>query len=312
MRKIKIVGALIFIFSIILAFMFNHTAQENKIHNELLKNIKKQKDFTQEISKNIFYIYKKNNKDTTILDNAIKTYEKSIDNKEDDFNKNYKILKLWNTFYLHVELFRDKIKVRSPYSNILLEKNVNNIYNTNLKLIVEFNKLIKQEEEKFSQTQNLFITVQYILFIALVLLLLYLFTQLKSLVGFVQEFLFKSKNIITNSSIKELKPINIDDKNNDIYTAENNFNTLVSKINIDVDNSAKSIEYSHNSLEILELHVEELLNFIYDMNNDQTNQELRKKEDAIIQSLEELSATKVKLKHLKEDLNNLISHSTEN
>jgi len=312
MKTIKIIGALIFIFSILLALIFNYTSKENHLHNIFLETIKEQKNITQEISKNIFYIYKNNNKDTKNLDNAISTYLDKMNNKEKKLHYDKKIIKLWNNFYLHVQYFRDQTKVRSTYSNILLEKNINDIYNTNLKLIIEFDKIIKKEENNFSKTHNSFIIIQYLLFITLVLLLLYLFTQLNSLVSFIQEFLFKSKNILTSSSIKELKPIDIDNNNNDILTAKNNFNTLVSKINLDIEYSTESMEHSRKSLEILELHVEELLNFIYDMNNDETNKELRQKEDAIIQSLEELGSTKLKLLNLKNDLYNLISHSKEN
>jgi len=312
MNKIKILGAFIFIFSISLAFIFNYSSKKNITHTKLIETIKEQKEFIQEISKNIFYIYKNQNQDTKKLNNTIKTYLKNMSNKENELYRTDKIIKLWNIFYLHVQHFRDQSKIKSPYSNILLEKEVNNIYNTNLKLIIEFNKLLQKEQVSFNKTQNILTNLQYLLFTGLFLLLIYIFTQLKSLIIFVQDFLFKSKRIINNSSIKELKPINILDNNQDIYQAENNFNTLVSKINKSVDNSAKSIEHSNKSLELLELHVEELLNFIYDMNNDKIDNELRKKEDAIIQSLEELGAKKIKLKNLKNDLDNLISHSKEN
>ena len=308
MNKIKIVGAFIFIFSISLAFIFNYTSKENIIHKNFINSIKEQKSFTQDISKNIFYIYKNQNQDTKMLDKNIKAYLDNVLNSNHHLYRTDNINKLWNKFYLHVQHFRDKIKVRSPYSNILLEKEVNNIYTTNLQLIMEFDKLIKKEQSKFEKKQNIFITLQYILFIGLVLLLLYIFTQLKSLVLFVQEFLFKSKKIIDDSSIKELEPLNIDDTNQDISIAEDNFNTLVNKINKNVNNSTKFLNHSTKSIELLELHVEELLNFIYEMNNNKTDDELRKKEDAIIQSLEELSDAKVKLKNLKDDLDDLISH----
>ncbi len=308
MNKIKIVGAFIFIFSISLAFIFNYTSKENIIHKNFINSIKEQKSFTQDISKNIFYIYKNQNQDTKMLDKNIKAYLDNVSNSNHHLYRTDTINKLWNKFYLHVQHFRDKIKVRSPYSNILLEKEVNNIYTTNLQLIMEFDKLIKKEQSKFEKKQNIFITLQYILFIGLVLLLLYIFTQLKSLVLFVQEFLFKSKKIIDDSSIKELEPLNIDDTNQDISIAEDNFNTLVNKINKNVNNSTKFLNHSTKSIELLELHVEELLNFIYEMNNNKTDDELRKKEDAIIQSLEELSDAKVKLKNLKDDLDDLISH----
>ena len=61
-------------------------------------------------------------------------------------------------------------------------------------------------------------------------------------------------------------------------------------------------------MEILEQHIEELVELIYTMNENSRDKELRKKEDAVIQSLEELSSTARGLKNLKNDLDNLISH----
>jgi len=304
MNKIKIVGALIFILSIVLAVLFNYTSKENINHDKLIQTINEQKSFTQEISKNIFYIYKNKNNSTIRLDESVKHYLKHMTNKHQTL-KNKELIKLWNTFYLHVQQFRDQIKVNSPYSNILLEKNVNTIYNTNLKLIFEFNKLIKEEKESYIKEHMLFKTTQYILFIILVLLLLFLFTQLKTLITFIQKFIFTSKSIISNSSIKELEPINIQTNSSDVSTASNNFNSLITKIDNSIINSSNSINHSYESLEIVELHVEELLDFVYEMNNTKEDKNLRKKEDAIIQALEELSSTSLKLKQLKNDLVNL-------
>ena len=304
MNKIKIVGALIFILSIVLAVLFNYTSKENINHDKLIQTINEQKSFTQEISKNIFYIYKNKDNSTIRLDESVKHYLKHIANKQQTL-KNKELIKLWNTFYLHVQQFRDHMKVISPYSTVLLEKNVNTIYNTNLKLIFEFNKLIKIQKEKHTKEHIIFKTTQYILFIILVLLLLFLFTQLKTLIAFIQKFLFTSKSIISNSTIKELEPIDIQKNSGDVSTASNNFNALITKIDNSIINSSKSINHSYESLEIVELHVEELLDFVYEMNNTKQDKELRKKEDAIIQALEELSSTSFKLKQLKNDLANL-------
>ncbi|MCK4974224.1 MAG: hypothetical protein KAR81_03145, partial [Sulfurimonas sp.] len=60
--------------------------------------------------------------------------------------------------------------------------------------------------------------------------------------------------------------------------------------------------------EIVEQHIEELVEFIHTMDENSRDKELRKKEDAVIQSLEELSSTARGLKNLKDDLDNLISH----
>jgi hypothetical protein len=82
MNKIKIVGVLIFIFSIILAILFNYTSKQNILHSKLIKTIKDQKDITQDISKNIFYIYKNSDNDTKNLNNSIKTYLNTMNDKE--------------------------------------------------------------------------------------------------------------------------------------------------------------------------------------------------------------------------------------
>lgn len=309
MQRIKIVGALIFTLSMTLALLFNYTSKENSLHNDFINIMSQQKDFTQEISKNIFYIYKNPNSSTQSLDYSIKKFLSNIKNEE--LEKSAQVIKLWNNFYLHVQHFRDQINNKSLYSNIILEKSVKDIYNTNLELIVEFDKIIIAKQIDFDKKQNIYKIIQYILFTALVLLLIYVFTQLKTIMTFMQKFLLASKAIISNSSIKELKPIEIDDGINDISQAKDNFNTLVQKINDSIKYSSNSIEHSCKSLEIVEQNIEDLIDLIYTMNEKTRDKELIKKEDAVIQSLEELSSTARGLNSLKDDLENLISYTTQ-
>ncbi|MEK6659741.1 MAG: hypothetical protein AABY36_08690 [Campylobacterota bacterium] len=311
MQRIKIVGALIFSLSMTLALLFNYTSKENSLHNDFINEISQQKDFTQEISKNIFYIYKNPNSSTQSLDNSIKKFLSNIRNEEQTLKKSTQVIKLWNNFYLHVQHFRDQINNKSLYSNIILEKSVKDIYNTNLELIVEFDKIIIAEQIDFDKKQNIYKIIQYILFTALVLLLIYVFTQLKTIMAFMQKFLLASKAIISNSSIKELKPIEIDDGINDISQAKDNFNTLIQKINDSIKYSSNSIEHSCKSLEIVEQNIEDLIDLIYAMNEKTRDKELIRKEDAVIQSLEELSSMTKGLKSLKDDLENLISYTTK-
>lgn len=308
MNIIRIVGALIFIFSITLAVIFNYTNKTNTKYNNLINTINEQKHFTQEISKNIFYIYKNKNTSTVTLNYSIKYHLKYMRNKTNTLTKTKKLIHLWNRFYLEVQKFRDTIKIKSPYSSIILEKNVNNIYKTNLKLIIEFDKLLKEQESYFNKQQNIFKYIQYSLFFILFLLLIYLFTQLKTLLSFIQKFLFTSKSIISDSSIKSLEPIDISKNAGYISQANDNFNILVDKINTSIDNSTNSIKHSCKSLEITEQHIEKLIDFIYTMDDNSRDKELRQKEDAIIQSLEELSKSSQKLKNLKNDLDKLTSH----
>lgn len=309
MKKIKIVGALIFVLSITLATLFSYTSKSISQHNDFINTMNEQKDFTQEISKNIFYIYKNPNSSTQTLDDSIRKFLDVMNYREESIATNENIAKLWNNFYLNVQNFRDQFKNRSIYSSILFEKSVKEIYNTNLKLILEFNHIIQKEKESFEEKQQFYKYIQYLLFIFLVLLLLYLFTELKTVIAFVQKFLSASKEIITNASIKELKPIEIENAGTDITQAKDNFNSLVKKINDSIEYSENTIEYTYKSLEATEKHIENLVELIYAMNEKTRDKELRKKEDAVIQSLEELSSTAIKLKNLKKDLDALILYS---
>ena len=305
MRNIKIVGAFIFILSITLAILFNITSKKNILHNDFINSINKQKSFTQDVSKNIFYIYRNKLASTKKLDTSIKKFMQNVDSKHKFQNK--QIILLWNSFYLDVQKFRDFQATESPYSHILLEEIVTNIYNTNLKLVVEFDKLTHIQQNSFNNEVNNYKYLQYSLFFILVLLLLYLFTQLKNVISFIQKFISTSKSIIINSSIKDLAPIEVSKSSIDIEEATDNFNALVQKINSSIEYSSKSIEHSCNSLEVLEQNIEQLIELVYVMNSDQTDKSLTKKEDAVIHSLEELNSTASKLINLKKELDNLIT-----
>jgi methyl-accepting chemotaxis protein len=309
MKKIKITGAFILIFSIILAFIFNFTSKNISEYNNKIAVMNIQKNFTQEISKNIFYSYKHQDDSFQTLDNSIKLFLESMSDEDIGLQKNEKIRKLWNKFYLHVQNFRDHVKRESIYSNIILEKEIKEIYNINLELILESDLFIEQQIKLFNKTQNSYKTIQYILFLVLVLLLLYLFTQLKIVMNFIQKFLSTSKEIISNSSIKTLKPLDIQESNNEIFEAEENFNLLIKKINSSIESSSNSMEYTYKSLEIVEQNIENLVELIYAMNENSRDKELRNKEDAIIQSFEELGSSMKKLINLKNELDDLISYT---
>jgi len=319
MTKIKIVGILIFTLSITLALLSSHISKQNSSNNDLLDILNSQKAFTQDIAKNIFFLYKNRNSSTKELDKSIKEFVENIKNRQalieqnsstNIVEKNKQISILWNKFYLLVQNFRDRSKVTSAYTNILLEKMVNDIYHANIKLVMEFDALIKMHNTEYEKDLHNSKTLQYTLFTLLVMLLLYLFTQLKGLISFMQKFLSTSKKIITNSSIKELEPIKIKDENKEILLASNNFNFLVEKINISIENSSRSIEHSFSSLYQVESNIEDLLELIYTMQESlPIDKELTKKEDALIDSLEELTTSAKKLENLKSDLDSLISSS---
>jgi len=321
MTKIKIVGALIFLLSLLLLLLFNYLNTQNKNHINLIKTINEQKAFTQEISKNIFYISKHRESSTKQLDSSIKSFLQNMEKRDINLQGVHsakvkqqiaKIIPLWNEFYILVQQFKDQKKVTTSYSNILLEKTVIAIYNKNLTLVVEFNKLLNISKEYTSSKLSLYKNIQYSLFSLLVLLLLYLFFQLQSVLDFINQFRKTSQNIIDKASLQELEPITLEASTDDISQASENFNQLVENINESVKHSTQSLNHSYKSLENVEKKVEDLMELIYTMQEDESiDDEFTKKEDTLIQALEELTSSSKNLKNLEQALQNLLSNSNK-
>ncbi len=317
MTKIKIVGALIFVLSMSLALLSISMSKNHTQNIDILYTINQQKDFTQEISKNIFYMYKNQNQSSAKLDALIQNFIDTMNNNNIDNTifaskeiqkQNEKILVLWNQFYLYVQKFRDNSQVTTLYSNILLEGIVKDIYNTNLKLLIDFNKLINLHQHYFNASEKENKNIQYTLFLLLILLLIYLFFQVNMTIAFIQKFLTTSKNIISSSSIENLEYMDVERKSDEVLQATNNFNHIVDKINHSIEYASQSLEHSYKSLEVCEDYIEELMELFSDMQEDNIKEdEFTKKEDALILSLEELSISSKNLKNMKLDLEKLIS-----
>ncbi|WP_297433239.1 hypothetical protein [Sulfurimonas sp.] len=314
MNKIKILSLLIFILALVLAIYSKQLSQENDINLEILKTINEQKAFTQEISKNIFYIYNNRNASTNQLDESVNSFVENVNHKNEilkelDSQKitkqTKKILLLWNNFYLLVQKFRDLSKVHNAYSNIILEKLMSDIYKANVDLVVEFNKLIRIHKEYFDGVKKQDRAIQIILFLVLLVLLIYFFTQLKELLLFIQKFLDTSKNIIQKSTVKGIHPIEVTSTSEDVSHALNDFNFLIQKINKSIDYSENSIQNSIKSLEDIEVNIEDLIELIATMENDGAlDKELINREDILIEALEELSTSAKKLEMLQINLKN--------
>ncbi len=308
MTNIKIAGAFVFLLSILLAFLFNNITKQNNLNNERLNSINQQKIFIQEISKNIFSAYKDKNISNSKLDNSI---NRLFSNIEKIKNKNDNTSSLYSDFYLKIQEFKNLNKTTTSYSSIIIEKLVNNIYKINLELTIELDKLIYMYQKELQNKLNIYKNIEYTFFFLLITLLIYLFTQIKKILIFIQKFLLISKKMIKNSSIKNLEPLeeNSISTNVSLYDATTNFNHFIHKANASIEYSIKSMEHSCKSLEVVESNLENLLKFLYTMKN-KDNSDLTKKEDVIIQSLEELITSTQNLKNLKNDLNELISQKS--
>ncbi|QFR48727.1 cell wall metabolism sensor histidine kinase WalK [Sulfurimonas lithotrophica] len=311
MKKIKIVIALIFLLSILLAIIFSYINEQRSVSNNFLNVINQQKAFTQEIAKNIFYMYKNQNASDKQLDDSIKKFLSNMQNR--DKNLKYidskeirehskEIAVLWNKFYLEVQNFRDLNKVTVAYSNLILEELVNKIYNLNLDLVVEFNTMIDIYHKELENNISTYRNIEYILFLVLVICLIYLVSQVKDLIKFFQKFTSASKRVISNASVIGIKKIEETKTVEDVASATYAFNTLVEKIDTSILNATNSIENTYANLHTLENDIENFIELISEMHDgEEIDKELTKKEDILIESLEELNVSAENLKNLKRD-----------
>jgi hypothetical protein len=291
---------MVFVLSILLAFLSHYIADKNHINFDTIEKINKNKALIQDISKNILYIYKNPNQaslDLTIFNTDIKS-------KETIF--------MWIKFKRLVQKFKNQNRVKTAYSHILIEKTVNDIYSMNLKLMVKFDKLIKHQIYTSNKEIQFYKTIQYILFLIMLLILIYLFSEIKIIISFIQQFSKNSKIVIQNSTVLGVNPIDIKSNNLEIIKATDDFNFLLNKINQSIEYSTLSMDNSLNSLEKIEDNIEEFLELIILMSKEKDiDTQITKKEDIVIESLEELMHLKAKLKNLKNNLNNLIKNRGE-
>jgi len=325
MKKIKIVGVIIFILSVLIVYISIEINKQSKIKTNILETIHIQKTLVQSISKNTFYSYRQKSKNkikdisTVQIDKSISIFSMNIgkrqsilkDVKSKDIQiQTKKLLSLWNNFYLDVEVFKRQIKVTIPYTNVLLEKTISRIFSKNLVLVNQFDKLIELQKEYFTKTIYNYKQIQYFLLFLIVLLTLYLFTQINTIISFVQQFLVTSKKVMQNNSIENIEPIVISNNNKEIKNATDNFNYIVDKINESIYFSTKSIDHTSKSIHQIENNIEEFLTLLNDMDKENLiNIELTKKEDAVIHSLDELINLSNKLDNLKINLKELIKSS---
>ncbi|SFV71703.1 hypothetical protein MNB_SV-13-1096 [hydrothermal vent metagenome] len=249
-------------------------------------------------------MYKNRDVSSKELESTINKFLENTDNQKQELKMNSSTLQLWNKFYAEVQKFREEQKVNTAYSSIITQKVVNKIYNINIELILEFNRLIETKQNHYYNTIDVYKKIQYALFVIFILLIIYLFTQIQNIILFIQKFSNTSKKIIKNSTIQGLESIT-EVEQKELKEVTKNYNFLVKKIANSINYSTQSIEQTTKALESVERNIEDFMELLSTMQESQSD-ELFQKEDAIIDSLETLMNLKDTLVDLKIDLDRLV------
>jgi len=292
MNKIKIVGALVFVISLLLAFISIDIANKNRLNIDALTIFSKEKELIQESSKAVFYSYK-NGGNIAIKELKNDTFLL--------FEDNIKIQNLWKSFYNDVKKFKTQQRVATGYNSVITAKLVNRIYHKNVLLINAFNQIIEVKKGETTQEIEAYKKLQNFLFFILIILLFYLFTQLHLIIAFIQKFSKTSKNIIKKSTIKGVESIDIKTSSSELKEATNNYNYMVEKMNLSIIDSTQSMDSSIKSLEEVAQNIENFMELLSTMNPKESD-EFFKKEDTVIDSLETLMRLRKRLKDLQIEL----------
>lgn len=316
--KIKILGAL---FTILLLSIVGTTIYMNSKNSQdaLIINIAgKQRMLTQNISKNIFYIYSNKNANQTELNNSINEFiynlstlrgEQNIDKlkkapNEAIFEQMIKVEHLWANFYENLKLFNSYIYDENKKNELKIV--VENIHNTNTNLLNEVDSLVTLYTINSEKKIKFIKYTQYFFVVLIVLILFFSFLELKEIEKNALKFLEESKKIMNQNLNKPLKPIKIEAEG-ELVEASNIFNNFLNKINSAIIDSNNALEQSKNA----SLKLEDITNEFYEIideiqNSKELSKQLNKSEDIAIETQEQLIHINKRLQELKNQLEKII------
>ena len=278
--KIKLIGILFFILmtSIITTTIYLNKKNEK---DALIINIAgKQRMLSQNITKNIFYLYQNKEASFSELENSTTEFIYNLNSLKDgnqlsgivkaptdDIAKQLmKVEILWESFYKNINEFKQLNQKNDSFTNLSLKKLIDTIYVTNPILLKEIDNLVSMytnhSEEKSTQLKY----IQYFFALLLILLITYSFFELKTMEEHAKKFLEESKKVIEQNINEPLTPIKIEGEN-EIVEATQTINHFINKINSVMTYSASAIEQSKNA----SLKLEELTDEFDKVINELTN-----------------------------------------
>ncbi len=319
--KIKFIGILFIVLMTSIISTTIYLNEKNKKDALLINIAGKQRMLTQNISKNIFYIYHNNTNSYSELDSSTIEFIYNLNSLKDGNSltgiskaPNDEIAKqlakvevLWNNFYKNINEFKDLIQKNDKNNDVILKNIVNSIYSDNTILLSEVEKLVSMYTIYTEQKSDYLRYIQYIFAIIIIFLMIYSFSQLKSMEENAKRFFEESKRIMENDDNEFLVPIKIEAEE-EIVEATDTINCFINKINSAMTYSANAIEHSKNASIKLEEITDEFDKVIDELTNSaDISKQLNKSEDIVIQSQENLMNSTKKLQELKNELDKLLN-----
>ena len=316
--KIKVIGIL---FALLMTSIIATTIYLNNKNEKdaMIINIAgKQRMLTQNISKNIFYLYSNPKSSQNELDSSIEEFIYNLESlkggnslgklkESPNIQIDRQMLQieyLWSIFYQNIVKFKELIQNNSNKQE--LQNIVNVIYETNPELLYEVDALVSLHTINSEQKIRFLKNSQYFFAILILFLIIYSFLELKTMEKNALRFLEESKKVMEQNFEEPLKPLKIEAEG-ELVEASNIFNRFLNKINSAIIDSNSALEQSKNAsykLEEISNEFDEIINEI--QNKSEISKQLNKSEDIAIQTQEQLLHSSKRLNELKNELEKII------
>ena len=316
--KIKVIGIL---FALLMTSIIATTIYLNNKNEKdaMIINIAgKQRMLTQNISKNIFYLYSNPKSSQNELDTSIEEFIYNLEslkggnslgklkespNMQID-RQMLQIEYLWSIFYQNIVKFKELIHNNTNQKE--LQNIVNIIYETNPELLYEVDALVSLHTINSEQKIRFLKNSQYFFAILILFLIIYSFLELKTMEKNALRFLEESKKVMEQNFEEPLKPLKIEAEG-ELIEASNIFNRFLNKINSAIIDSNSALEQSKNASYKLEEISNEFDEIISELKNkSEISKQLNKSEDIAIQTQEQLLHSSKRLNELKNELEKII------
>ena len=316
--KIKVIGIL---FALLMTSIIATTIYLNNKNEKdaMIINIAgKQRMLTQNISKNIFYLYLNPKSSQNELDTSIEEFIYNLESlkggnslsklkESPNIQIDRQMLQieyLWSIFYQNIVKFKELIHNNTNQKE--LQNIVNIIYETNPELLYEVDALVSLHTINSEQKIRFLKNSQYFFAILILFLIIYSFLELKTMEKNALRFLEESKKVMEQNFEEPLKPLKIEAEG-ELVEASNIFNRFLNKINSAIIDSNSALEQSKNASYKLEGITNEFDEIISELKNkSEISKQLNKSEDIAIQTQEQLLHSSKRLYELKSELEKII------
>ena len=316
--KIKVIGIL---FALLMTSIIATTIYLNNKNEKdaMIINIAgKQRMLTQNISKNIFYLYSNPKSSQNELDSSIEEFIYNLESlkggnslsklkESPNIQIDRQMLQieyLWSIFYQNIVKFKELIHNNTNQKE--LQNIVNIIYETNPELLYEVDALVSLHTINSEQKIRFLKNSQYFFAILILFLIIYSFLELKTMEKNALRFIEESKKVMEQNFEEPLKPLKIEAEG-ELVEASNIFNRFLNKINSAIIDSNSALEQSKNASYKLEGITNEFDEIISELQNkSEISKQLNKSEDIAIQTQEQLLHSSKRLNELKNELEKII------